>query len=354
MTTPSTSTPVPSVTAEKTGHPTTTTKAKAAGKRTVAEAKAATGAISPRPEALAAAAAAAQDKKKKTAKTAKSPKEQEAPLTDAENKALEGNIETFGKVLTTFTNSFKEAHDTNLATVTTVYAVDFPKRGITEKTHCFVCTATMHDVCADVLCVSQAGEHDYFVHPECIGCTHLVTADECCRQSTVRVIKPGAAPLNEKGKDELRVVHLSDLRKPVCKLHLSDKYLAVPTFDPKTQTKELQNFLARWGFVKTKTALTPEQCKAEAERLPMVVCMMNGVDEKTARVKMQESNWDARLDWCEKERGFMGIVSDSKPIEGTRALASFSLLTCVCVFFFQGCLRRSTSCWPTGFGLTRS
>ena len=58
--------------------------------------------------------------------------------------------------------------------------------------------------------------------------------------------------------------------------------------------------------------MTPAQCKAESERIPLAASMMNGMDEKTARAKLEESNWDARLDWCEKDRGYFGLVCESE------------------------------------------
>ena len=282
--------------------------------------------------AAAAPAAAASAKAKVKASASKSPNSPstggdkgeaaQKPLTDEEKRAMDHKTAVLGVNITKFTNDFKRQYDTNVAVVTTVSAADFEKNWITAETVCFVCEDKLEDKCAQVKMIKPRlsnGSQTLYSHPTCFCCSHFSesanAADEACGAPAERVIGAGVAPHNKDGKEPLHLVHLSD-GKPVCLKHLSDKHLDVPVYDPATQAKALRTFMSLWGFAKVKTTMTADQCVAEYERLPLVVGMMNGADEKSMRAKMEsESNWDMHMSWCDKDRGLFGLICDSKAKE---------------------------------------
>ncbi len=224
-----------------------------------------------------------------------------------------------GSNITKFTNDFLRLHDTSVGHVTTVSAPDFGQHKITAETKCFVCEEALEGTCAQVKRVIPvlSPKEIWFAHPKCFSCAQLSEAsvDGCCGAPVERVIPAGTAPHNKDGKEPLHLVHLSD-GLPVCPNHISKRRLEVPAFDPETQGKEIRRYIGLYGFAKVKTKMTEDQAAAEYERVPLAAGMINGVDEKSMRAKMLESNWDSRMDWCDKERGLFGLVCDSKAKEG--------------------------------------
>lgn len=218
------------------------------------------------------------------------------------------------------TEAFRLQFDDDWGTVSKISSYDYETK-LPKGQVCLVCEEAIAGTCKQCIVVSRnlrdsdfgvrsgiateaaaAGEKLLvYIHPECIGCTFLTegpSSDTTCGCET-RVDVP---------KTTEQRIHFSE-NLPVCRLHLSDANLTIPTFDPEKDRNRVISFMRRWGFVKVHTEQTPESCAKDFRTVLAGVGIVTGRGPEVMLDKIiNEENWGQNMMWPEHKKFHFGLL----------------------------------------------